>query len=124
MAERTELDHVDIIMMQTKDPTTLIEGLSVPALTTLLYRVCDNDERRFEEADRLVRLFIETAIADTKRRYSLDWQDMADQPAAVTLVFKAAVDQDGMEKVWLGLARHDDRDAVAWSYLPGVTRDG
>ena len=60
MAE--EFDHVDRIMMATKDPTVILEGHPIPASTTLLYRVCKNDGDKLEEAHRLVRLFIEKAL--------------------------------------------------------------
>jgi hypothetical protein len=31
-------------------------------MSTMLYRVCDNDPVRFEEATRLVQLFIDAAM--------------------------------------------------------------
>lgn len=36
---------------------------NMPALTTLLYVVCQNDQEKFEEATRLVGLFIDHALA-------------------------------------------------------------
>jgi len=51
------MNHIDIIAMNTKDPK-----YKMPALTTLLYKVCDNNEEKFEEACRLVNLFIEHAL--------------------------------------------------------------
>lgn len=50
------MNRVDIIAMKTQDP----------ALTTLLYRVCDNNEEKFEEACRVVNLFIEQALKEIK----------------------------------------------------------
>lgn len=41
----------------TVDPTIELEGRPVPALTSLLYRVCTNDPDKFGEACRLLRLF-------------------------------------------------------------------
>lgn len=44
----------DVAQFMTQDPK-----YGVPALTTLLYKVCDNDEDKFEEALRLVGLFMD-----------------------------------------------------------------
>jgi hypothetical protein len=44
------------------DPTVNLEGRPVPALTTLLHRVCGNDPKKFEEATRLVELFVTKAL--------------------------------------------------------------
>lgn len=49
--------EVDRVLYGTKDPT-----LHVPALTTLLVRVCDGDEAKFKEATRLVALFVRRAV--------------------------------------------------------------
>lgn len=51
------IDNIDIIQMSTIDSES-----GMPALTTLLYKVCENDEVRFNEACRLVNLFIEKAL--------------------------------------------------------------
>lgn len=50
-----EIEH---ILFSTTDPKT-----NLPAMTTMLYRVCENDEAKFEEACRLINLFIERAVA-------------------------------------------------------------
>lgn len=44
----------DALQFNTHDPR-----YDVPALTTLLYKVCDNDEAKFHEALRLVDLFMD-----------------------------------------------------------------
>lgn len=56
---------VDRVNYNTIDPTVLFKGGPVPALTTLLHRVCLNDPKQFEEATRIVDLFIRKAIAVT-----------------------------------------------------------
>lgn len=48
--------------MRAIDPTVAIEGSPV---TTLLHRVCDEDPGKFEEATRIVELFIRAAIGET-----------------------------------------------------------
>lgn len=48
----------DFYLYRTKDPESPI---GVPASTTLLYEVCNNDPRKFDEAIRLVMLFVEEA---------------------------------------------------------------
>ncbi len=53
----------DAIVYGKIDPHHVLHGKPLPAITTLLYSVCDNDEKRFEEALRLVRLFCEAAVA-------------------------------------------------------------
>lgn len=50
------------ILFATNDDKISIDGRPVPAMTTLLYRVCGNDPERFEEATRLVELFIHQAL--------------------------------------------------------------
>lgn len=50
----TEMKKNDVAQFMTQDPK-----YGVPALTTLLYKVCDNDEDKFEEALRLVGLFMD-----------------------------------------------------------------
>ncbi len=53
----------EAIMMSTVDPTVTIGDHPVPALTTLLHRVCGGDQFKFEEATRLVDLFIMEALS-------------------------------------------------------------
>lgn len=53
---------VDRVLFKTVDPTVILDGKPIPAMTTLLYRVCDNDTEKFEEATRLVGLFIREAL--------------------------------------------------------------
>ncbi len=50
------------VLLQTVDPTVLVDGRPVPALTSLLYRVCANDPDKFAEATRLVELFVRVAL--------------------------------------------------------------
>ena len=57
---RTQIERV---LYGTADPTVSLDGKSVPAMTTRLYRVCDNDPKKFEEATRLLELFIEEALS-------------------------------------------------------------
>lgn len=47
-------------MMRVNDPTRM----GMPALTSLLFSVCNNNHRVFEEATRLVHLFMDQAEAD------------------------------------------------------------
>ena len=53
---------VAAILFGTVDPTVSLDGRPIPAMSTMLYRVCDNDPVRFEEATRLVQLFIDAAM--------------------------------------------------------------
>ena len=62
MSETTK-QTVDRVLYGTTDPTLSLDGKPVPALTTLLHRVCDNDEKKFEEAIRLVELFVGKAMS-------------------------------------------------------------
>lgn len=50
------------ILLTTLDPTVNLNGRPVPAITTLLHRVCDNNEDMFQEATRIVELFINKAL--------------------------------------------------------------
>lgn len=47
---------------KTVDPNT-----GLPALTTLLYKVCDNDGNKFDEACRLLRLFMGMAQLEVRK---------------------------------------------------------
>jgi hypothetical protein len=61
---KTTQDRVDQVLYGTLDPTVLLDdGKPLPAMTTMLYRVCDNDEKKFEEAARIVGLFIKAALS-------------------------------------------------------------
>lgn len=51
------MTEADKIALTVEDPVH-----DMPALTTLLYKVCDQDEKKFEEACRLINLFIEAAL--------------------------------------------------------------
>lgn len=55
------MDRIDILQMKTIDPQT-----DMLALTSVLHRVCDNDDSKFDEACRLIRLFMEAAQNDGK----------------------------------------------------------
>lgn len=46
------------VLFSTFDP----KHPGYPALTTLLFAVCDNDDEKFDEATRIVELFIEKAL--------------------------------------------------------------
>lgn len=60
----SEADKEDIerIMLGTVDPTVRVENGPLPALSTLLIRVCDGNEAKFNEATRLVSLFVANAL--------------------------------------------------------------
>lgn len=55
------MDRIDELQMMTNDYET-----GLPALTTLLYRVCDGDGAKFDEACRLLKLFMLKAQEDVK----------------------------------------------------------
>jgi hypothetical protein len=56
------MTDVDRILYRTVDPTVVFRGKPLPAATTLLIRICDNDPDKFEEATRVVELFISEAL--------------------------------------------------------------
>lgn len=55
-------DQVERVLYAATDPTVVLNGSPVPAVTSLLFRVCDRDQERFDEAVRIVRLFISAAL--------------------------------------------------------------
>jgi hypothetical protein len=57
---RTQL--VERVLYTTQDPTVTMNAKPLPAMTTLLHRVCDNDQTRFNEAVRLIELFVGKAL--------------------------------------------------------------
>jgi hypothetical protein len=58
--------NIELVLYATRDPETLFQGAPVPAMTTMLHRVCGNDAAKFDEAVRLVKLFIESALDGVK----------------------------------------------------------
>lgn len=56
------MDTIEMAQYKTVDPNT-----GLPALTTLLYKVCDNDGDKFEEACRLLRLFMGMAQLEVRK---------------------------------------------------------
>lgn len=64
----TEEEYLDGAAMAALDHTHfLAPGMPLPALTTLLHKVCDNDPVKFEEACRLIKLIqIKTLTLGTK----------------------------------------------------------
>lgn len=60
-----EAKTVEAVLFSTKDPTVqLFEPNDVPAMTTMLFKVCGHDHEKFDEAMRLVTLFIENALGE------------------------------------------------------------
>lgn len=53
-------DRHNVVLYNTLDPTNPV-GLpgGTPALTTLLYKVCDQNSEKFDEACRLICLFLD-----------------------------------------------------------------
>lgn len=62
MADAPTTYEIERVLYCTVDPTVRLQGGPIPAMTTLLHRVCDNDSTKFEEATRIVALFIAEAI--------------------------------------------------------------
>jgi hypothetical protein len=60
-------EQIQQILLHTQDPTTLVDGKPVPALTSLFHRVCRGDEEKFEEAARLIELFIIKALQEVTK---------------------------------------------------------
>ena len=56
MSTKMKDDRHMTSQMMTTDPET-----GLPALTTLLYKVCDRDGAKFDEACRLLDLFMDKA---------------------------------------------------------------
>lgn len=50
------------VFLSTTDPEN-----GLPALTTLLYRVCNGEQAKFEEANRLIELFIDEALKNKSK---------------------------------------------------------
>ena len=59
-------EQINQIVFRTVDPEHPWREASVPALTTLLHKICNNDRAKFEEATRLVELFIKQAWIKAK----------------------------------------------------------
>lgn len=56
MSAKVKTDRHMSSQMMTTDPKT-----GLPALTSLLFKVCEGDQTKFEEACRLLDLFMDKA---------------------------------------------------------------
>uniref|UniRef100_A0AAU6VZX4 Uncharacterized protein n=1 Tax=Pseudomonas phage Arace01 TaxID=3138526 RepID=A0AAU6VZX4_9VIRU len=59
-------NEVERVLYSTKDPLNILGDNTIPAMTTMLYKVCGNDSAKFDEAMRLVTLFVEQALNQGK----------------------------------------------------------
>lgn len=48
--------------LEAVDPETSVMGMAAPALTALMFKVCGNDERKFNEATRLIDIIIDKVL--------------------------------------------------------------
>jgi hypothetical protein len=55
-------EAINRVVFNTVDPTIYLHGSPIPAMTVLLHRVCSDDGKKFDEAMRLVELFIAQAL--------------------------------------------------------------
>lgn len=56
-------DYIEHVMLNTMDPNTALHSNKrIPAISTLLFRVCDGDKAKFEEACRLIKLILRDAL--------------------------------------------------------------
>lgn len=51
-----------VLFLTMDDQNCHADGKPLPAMTTLLYRICDNNPDKFEEACRIIELFIKKAL--------------------------------------------------------------
>lgn len=56
------------IMLRTQDPEQKLDNNFAPALTSLLHRVCDGSQLKFDEACRLVELFVVEALKENSNK--------------------------------------------------------
>lgn len=83
---------VQQVLFMTVDPTVPFRGSHLPAMTTLLHRVCDNDPTKFEEASRIVELFIKAALSPaTNTLVVIGW--LGDRTAYVNVPREEAIDR-------------------------------
>lgn len=70
MADKGISDYRSMQMMRVNDPLShglIVPGGTTPALTVLLHRVCGNDHKKFDEACRLISLFMDQAEKEAPR---------------------------------------------------------
>lgn len=56
------MSRIEQVLFSTMDPQHIMQGTPMPAMTTLLHKVCGNNSVKFEEACRLIELFIAKAL--------------------------------------------------------------
>lgn len=64
MNQEEENSLVERIAFNTVDPQYVYKGTPLPALTSMLYKVCLQDDVMFMEASRLITLFIKQALKE------------------------------------------------------------
>lgn len=55
----------DLVTYGTKDPVYQLNGKPIPAITSVMYRLSNKDVKQFEEAMRIIDLFIRKTIEVT-----------------------------------------------------------
>lgn len=64
------MTDLELVLYTTMDPEVQIGGRALPAMTTMLHRVCQNDPERFAEACRIIELFVGKALSDRRAEAS------------------------------------------------------
>jgi len=62
-------DDIEPLLFSVRDPKYNFQGRPVPALTSLMYRVCGDDPERFEEATRILQLFIDATRSEAQAHH-------------------------------------------------------
>lgn len=60
------MDKLEILFYTVQDNKVFNGLTNIPAMTTLLHKVCDGDGEKFDEACRLIRLYMEAAYEKAK----------------------------------------------------------
>lgn len=87
----------DNLIYKVKDPDVLVLSNNVPALTTMMHRVCANDETKFEEAVRLLNLFMKAAYEAGSKHTPIQ----IDTALALSLGNNSEFVIDRSDKLWV-----------------------
>lgn len=88
-------DHpTHVLFYGVQDPTAPLA--QCPAITTLLFRVCDRDNAKFEEATRLISLFMEAAYELGKNENKKSYKDLPELAQEI-INHSTDMNKDGLE---------------------------
>jgi hypothetical protein len=64
---KSDQENFDRWLYSAVDDRHMVDGKAVPLLTTLLYRVCDGDGRKFEDVTKALQAAFEAGLGKLQK---------------------------------------------------------